>query len=75
MGFVEERSGRFAGPVFQPTNSKIMKNSSLLLLAALLPLAACQTSDQDASAQDVPASHTETVEGMAMSSFQLAKVP
>ncbi|MDF1837061.1 MAG: hypothetical protein P1V35_04260 [Planctomycetota bacterium] len=52
-----------------------MKNSSLLLLAALLPLAACQTSDKDVPAQDAPAAHSETVEGMAMSSFQLAKVP
>lgn len=56
----------------------IMKKSSILLLAALLPLAACQSSDKDVPAQDTPASEqasNETVDAMAMSSFQLAKVP
>ena len=55
----------------------IMKKSSFLVLAALLPLVACQTSDKEVSAAAEQASTTQEkpVEAMAMASFELAKVP
>ena len=55
----------------------IMKKSSLLMLAALLPLVACQTSDKEVTAASNQASTSQEkpVEAMAMASFELAKVP
>lgn len=54
----------------------IMKKTPFLLLAALLPLVACQTSDKETPAAATEQSTTaKTVESMAMASFELAKVP
>ncbi len=54
----------------------IMKKSSFLLLAALLPLVACQTSEKESQADaNEQSTTTKTVESMAMASFELGRVP
>jgi hypothetical protein len=50
-----------------------MKKPSILLLAALLPLVACQTSEKEVPAESPETS--ETANAMAMASFELGKVP